>query len=222
MKKLLIAATALSGFLALTGAASAADTVVTDPVYDWTGFYVGLQGGYGFGDNDWNEDGGGSTDADDFEGFVGGVTAGANFQMDSIVLGVEGDLSFSDLSAELTANATFVCGIGGTCDTDSDWFGTLRGRLGFAMGNTLPYITGGLAVGDAEGTTSQFGQHGEDTLYGWTAGVGIEHAFSENFSAKLEYIYVDLGDLDLPTLCTVNCETSVNFNVIRAGLNFNF
>ena len=124
MKKLLIAATALSGFLALTSGANAADLIVDDPAYDWSGFYVGATAGYGWGESRHTDTGGTTTGDFDIEGFIGGATLGGNWQSGAFVFGVEGDVSFSDIDGSTTA----VCA--GGCSTDINWLGTLRGRGG--------------------------------------------------------------------------------------------
>lgn len=222
MKKFLIAATALSGLLAFVGSASAADLAApVAPVYDWTGFYAGLQGGYGFGEIRWSETSGPvETDKFDFEGFVGGATVGGNMQVNNIVFGVEGDVSFSDIDGTGDTSGGFNCNTG--CETEVSWFGTARGRLGYALDATLPYVTGGFAFGDAKGEVSSLGTIGKDTLTGWTAGAGIEHAFTPYLSAKVEYLYTDLGKLDLPDNCNFNCSTDIKFSVVRIGVNFQF
>ncbi|MGH6820435.1 MAG: outer membrane protein, partial [Methylocella sp.] len=166
MKKLLAAATALSGFLALAGAASAADPGVVDPGYDWSGFYLGVNAGVAFGEtngsqsldpvqnnanasaiaiiNNTNNDSYSSTD------FTGGLTLGYNQQMDSLVLGIEGDVNFMDLSG--SKNSTFTAGATGRGEdsTSADFLATARLRLGYAMDRSLFYVTGGAAFTDAK------------------------------------------------------------------------
>jgi outer membrane immunogenic protein len=222
VKKILVSALALSAFMALGTVAKSADAFV-DPGYDWSGLYVGAQGGFGFGETTWyeNRPGGGETFDGDFDGFAGGVTLGYNLQADMVVFGLESDISSSGISADSEPSLSFTCpGVNSICTTDVEWFATVRGRLGVSIGHTLPYITGGLAVGDAKGST--FVTNGEDTLVGWTAGAGVEHAFTDRLSVKLEGLYVDLGELDLTFSCGINCQTSVDFAVARLGVNYNF
>ena len=231
MKKFLIAATALSGLLAFAGSASAADVAV-DPGYDWTGPYIGIQGGYGWGTNNYTYTAAAAdNDTDiDMDGFVGGATIGANWQHESLVFGLEGDVSFADISGdENTVNdpvpTTPCLSLGEGCTADVDWFGTARARLGFAVDNWMPFIAGGLAFGGIEGT-ADLGACAlpncdfDKTRFGWTVGGGVEVGFADNWSAKLEYLYVDLGEpsFNAPTVQSDN----VDFSVIRAGLNFNF
>src|SRR6185369_15817918 len=182
------------GFLALAAMpASAADlprgapyrAPVYAPQYNWTGFYLGINGGGGFGDSDWN---GFAVSNKPSGGMVGG-TAGYNWQGAGSpwVFGLEGDLDWTNIKGTFV-NAT--CPIG--CQTQNDWLGTVRGRLGFAWDRVMPYVTGGLAVGNIK--ASQPGFAGvNDTNVGWSAGAGIEAALAGNWTAKLEYLHVDLG-----------------------------
>lgn len=223
MKKLRLASVAFAAGISVMSSSFAADVVADPVVYDWSGIYAGVQGGYGFGDNHWAERSTGAKSLDDgLEGIVGGVTLGANFQMDNnIVLGIEGDGSFSDQHSNAQSNPPFSCGVG--CETDVDWFGTVRGRVGWAMGSTMPYLTGGIAFGEASVSNAIITTaNNKDTLTGWTAGAGVEHAFTDHLSGKIEYLYTDLGKLDTGPGCAVSCYTDVNFSVVRVGLNFNF
>ena len=223
MRKFLLASAAFA--LAFAAAANAADLQrapppvmptkgppFVSPVLDWTGFYVGVNGGGGWG-HSWSDLTGGFHTSG---GVVGG-TAGYNAQFGSWVLGLEGDLDWSDVGG--TSNAAGCPG----CGVQNDWLGTARGRVGYAFGNFLPYVTGGLAVGDVNATAPGFtGQ--TNTQVGWAAGAGAEYALSRNWSAKLEYLHVDLGRFD----CNVNCggtptdNVSSHENLVRGGINFRF
>lgn len=169
-------------------------------MYDWSGAYVGINGGYGFS---------GTNDGDG--GIVGG-TLGYNYQAGPWVLGLEGDMNWTNFKGSGT------CG-GVSCSTQNNWLATTRGRLGYAMGangNILPYVTGGAAFGDVEnsspaGTVS-------DSKAGWTIGGGVEAALSGPWTAKVEYLYVDLGDG--PTVGTNS--SGYHSNIVRAGLNYKF
>ena len=105
-----------------------------------------------------------------------------------------------------------------------NWLGTARGRLGYAMNDTMAYVTGGLAVGGAQAKADIPGPTvvGSGTQVGWTAGAGIEHAFSNRLSGKIEYLYTDLGTLNIAGSCSTNCFTKVQFSEVRVGLNFKF
>lgn len=220
MKKFLIAATALSGLLAFAGSASAADLAVpVDPVHDWSGFYVGLQGGYGWG-NDNNEIGGASVFEEDLEGFVGGAHLGWNFQADSIVFGVEADIEASFMDADIDAGVDDI-------DLDMNALGSLRARIGYAMDTVLIYATGGLAVADFDyeitngvGATENF----DDTPFGYTVGGGVEVAFTETLSGRLEYRYTDLGSESFTSaIFPVNTfDADYDFHAVRAGISWNF
>jgi outer membrane immunogenic protein len=208
---------------ALSSSAFAADMAAeAQAVHNWSGVYVGIVGGLGFGDNVWRETGGGVTDADSFSGALGGATIGYNIQSGSWVFGAEADISAAKVSADSTTSGSFFCaGSLSTCSTDLSWIGTVRGRVGYAYGATLPFVTGGFAIGKVTGVTTNT-VNGSDTLTGWTLGAGLEHAFSSKLSAKLEYLYTDLGTLSLPDSCGTNCTTDVKFSTVRVGLNYKF
>ena len=209
MKKILLASVALFGF---AGAASAADLpvraappapmIAAVPVFTWTGFYVGVNAGYGWNANDSITVGGVTFDLDDEGGFVGGVHAGYNYQIGSFVVGLEGDIQYADFGRE----GAFVVD-GTTYDVDnSDWFGTVRARAGVAFDRALIYATGGFAFAD--------------NASGWTVGGGVEYAFTNNLSAKIEGLYVNLDqDDNFPGL---DLDNDAEFGVVRAGLNFRF
>jgi outer membrane immunogenic protein len=205
MKKILLAGVA---FAALSGTAFAADLpsrvaapapiIAAVPLFTWTGFYVGVNAGYGWSNNDF--DAFDAADVDDDGGFVGGAQAGYNYQIGSFVVGLEGDIQYADFGAEGAFD------FDGDGDDDrfesSDWFGTVRARAGVAFGQALIYGTGGFAFAD--------------DANGWTVGGGIEYAFTNNLSAKIEGLYVNL-DLDNNLV-----DDEAEFGIIRAGLNFRF
>ena len=173
------------------------------PIFTWTGPYVGISGGYGWGD-------GGRFDAD---GGLFGVTAGYNWQMNQVVFGIEGDLSWSGISG------SGPCGAGTRCTVDNNWLGTARGRLGWAAGQFMPYVTGGLAFGDVDVRRTGFGR-ADSTELGWTLGAGIEAALWGPVSAKIEYLYVDLGGPSVPGPGGGSADFQTS--IIRAGLNYRF
>jgi outer membrane immunogenic protein len=213
MKKILLSSVALLG---LTAGAFAADlpsrrapapVIAAVPVFTWTGFYVGANAGYGWvnGDNIIDPVFGFVGD-DDEGGFVGGGQIGYNYQIGSFVVGLETDLQYADLGKRFTYDA----GLDEYVEDDSDdWFGTVRARAGVAFGQALVYATGGFAYAD--------------DANGWTVGGGLEYAFTNNLSAKVEGLYVNL-DRDnarlSPTGTGGNGESE--FGVVRAGLNFRF
>lgn len=187
-----------------------------EPMFHWTGFYIGGNLGYGWGQTKWSGSGG------NFEvtpkGFLGGGTLGYNLQTGAWVWGIEGDIDYVALKG--TADSAICSG----CLFKDTWLGTLRGRIGYAYDRWLPYFTGGLAYGNAYIQGPSGGSQSK-TKSGWTAGAGVEYAFAGPWSAKLEYLYVDLGSA---TCGMANCgfaaDESVSFkaNLIRAGVNYRF
>jgi len=186
---------------------------VAPVVYDWSGFYVGVNGGGGWGRAFETQSGGFNTSG----GVVGG-TIGYNAQIGHWVLGFEGDIDWSDISGSTTS---LGCAAG--CTVQNNWLGTARGRVGYALDRFMPYVTGGLAVGDVNATATGFpGQ--DSTQVGWTAGAGVEYAFAPNWSAKVEYLRVDLGRFDCGLSCGVTSPDNVHFreNLVRGGINLRF
>jgi outer membrane immunogenic protein len=195
------------------------------PVYNWGGIYVGINGGYGFGTAKWTVSGNGASSDKANGGIVGG-TLGANFQTGAFVFGVEGDFDWSGINS---STAGSVCVVTGNCQTGNTWLSTLRGRVGFAMDRVLFYGTGGGVFGNEQITQS--GVTTTHTQAGWTAGVGVEVAFAENWTAKLEYLYANLGTGSVT--CTTACGVAAGMpgipvsvgltdNLIRLGVNFKF
>jgi outer membrane immunogenic protein len=203
MKKLLAVAVCLPGLLVMANGANAAGPAI-DAAYDWSGAYIGLQAGYGWGNADEELDFNGDpadlyTTSNDSEGFFGGVHAGYNFQTESmLVLGIEVDVNRGDASDDGSAyfdNGVINNGIAGFAEFN--WSGSARLRLGYAADRFMPYIAGGLAMADAEfgydyvpppGVVS-----GDTTLLGWTIGAGVEYAVTDSIRARLEYRYTDYG-----------------------------
>jgi outer membrane immunogenic protein len=222
MKRALLLATAALGLGCFAQAAYAADMPRHAPPraeyptkapayqpYDWTGFYGGINAGYGWGDSKFNL--GGVTSNSSPEGALLGGTIGYNYQWGQTVFGVEGDFDWSD------AHGRTGC-VAGTCETKNRWLSTVRGRLGYAVDRFMPYITGGAAFGDVNANIPGVGSD-RDTRAGWTVGAGAEYAFTPNWSVKAEYLYVDLGKLN----CAA-CGGNVKFNenIVRTGLNYKF
>jgi outer membrane immunogenic protein len=166
MRKLLLAS---AGVLALGAvAASAADLprhreipakapAYIAPPYNWTGFYVGINGGGGFGRSDFSAPV--TPSSFDTSGGMAGGTIGYNYQMGQIIFGAEGDFDWSGIRHSTT------CG-GVSCETRNNWLSTARGRLGYAFDRFMPYITGGAAFGDVK--TSVGGLDNRETRTGWT------------------------------------------------------
>jgi outer membrane immunogenic protein len=225
----LLAATGIVAAFGM-GHAYAADAVVQEEVvvvadvYSWTGFYVGANVGYGWGDADHLAGPGSGTGINDLDidGAFAGGQVGFNYQINQFVLGAEADIQWSDIEGSCVAG---VCGGGGPPDTaqEIDWFGTLRGRLGYAAGEWMPYITGGWAFGEATRTTGAGGGVSFDNdISGWVAGAGVEWAFAPNWSAKLEYQYLDFGDETYVFPVGLDPIVDLSFSTVRVGLNFQF
>jgi outer membrane immunogenic protein len=226
MRKLLLTTVSTLAFAA-PALALAADIVEPAP-FDWTGPYIGLNAGVAIFDDDLELSGGllsGEVSGDGSETDVTfGAQIGYNFQSDDLLLGVEADINYLDAGDEL-----LLLGKGGaTWESDHDWFATIRARAGLVSDQTLFYITGGVAFLDAsyELTDLSFGasEGDDDVLVGWTIGGGVEYAFSEDWSAKIEYLYADFESVDetVSGSGTFNGSADPDLHVIRAGLNYHF
>jgi outer membrane immunogenic protein len=189
------------------GAAAAADLprpsyyTATAPLsgYSWTGPYLGGNLGYEWGTT--------SNNPTRPRGFAGGVEAGYNWQTGQLVLGGEGDIQLSG------ATDTFA-----PWKFSNPWFGTLRARAGYAISNFLIYGTGGVAFGELQGQT--IGLLSENhTNVGWTAGVGLEAGFAANWSAKVEYLFVDLAS---STFTLTGTSNGLSASLFRMGVNYHF
>jgi outer membrane immunogenic protein len=199
----------------------------TDSPFSWTGFYFGINGGYDSGWSRWSDPLVGANSGH-FKpsGALAGGQVGYNWQVGSVVLGIETDADWLSVkgSKASTAGLGDVCLAdgGGTCQTQQSWLGTSRGRLGYAFGRWLPYVTGGVAYGNVEavqptGTTT-------NTNIGWTAGAGLEVAIDRNWSVKLEYLHIDLGSSTFlgSASGTSTLAVPVANDLVRAGINFRF
>ncbi len=179
--------------------------------YNWTGFYAGIVAGYGWGTSNW--DGTGINTSP--KGWNVGGTLGYNYQVGSIVWGLETDLAWSNVKG---SNST----AGVTLTTENRWLGTFRGRLGYAADRFLPYITGGLAYGDIKASVDPGALSASKTKLGWTIGGGLEYAFLGNWTAKAEYLYVDLGRFDTGFAAPLTANVNFKEHLVRVGLNYKF
>ena len=173
-------------------------TVNPPLIYSWAGPYLGANLGWAWGSIENNPT--------KPSGFAGGVQAGFNWQTGPWVFGIEGDIQATG------AEDTFA-----PWKFSNPWFGTVRGRAGYAFSNILFYGTGGLAFGELRGET--FGLSESHTNAGWTAGVGAEFGFALNWTAKIEWLYVDLAN-DNFTITSVS--NGHRFGLVRAGVNYHF
>ena len=199
------------------------------PAYSWTGFYVGGTAGAGWGKSSECFAPGGCTDDINLSGFVGGVTAGFNWQWTNWVLGVEGDWSWGKLKGSTPSNIAFNCN--STCDVSVNSFGTLRGRVGYAFDRFLPYLTAGAAFTNTHaiwstGLVNESAGTVTNTTFAW--GGGIEYALVSQWSAKLEYINAGklpdgYFDSRLTCIAAPGCYThETRYSVVRAGINYKF
>ncbi|UPK25127.1 outer membrane protein [Bradyrhizobium sp. 195] len=252
---------------------------IADPVWSWTGFYVGANGGYSWGRSRTDVSyfntptgapiappaGSITNAAFDMNGGIAGGQAGYNWQNANWVYGIEGDLQWSGEkgSAGFSCVGTAVAPVAGPClpgltflppgglagttltiDQKLQWFGTVRGRVGIlATPKVLFYGTGGLAFGEIKTTGTMTGfsalapfgapiasvGSNSTTRVGWTAGVGVEGKITQNWSAKLEYLYMDLGRFSsgpftLSPALPISANVSSRFtdHILRAGINYQF
>jgi outer membrane immunogenic protein len=249
MSRILYAAAAFLAGTSLTFAADLPSRAVTPapyvaaPAFSWTGFYVGGQLGYGWGSlRDHNNP---FADRKEIDGFVGGLQGGYNYQLPSnIVLGAEASILFAD--AKKNWNGWDTSPYDGYYTTDRlNVLGTVRARVGYSFDRFLPYVTGGLAIANTEHSLGcsrafidpasgsclrggQFHNSGSDTSFGYVIGGGLEYAVTSNWSAKVEYLYTDLGQNDVH-LADPNFPAAVSdrkfktrFSTVTFGVNYRF
>jgi outer membrane immunogenic protein len=230
------------------------------PVYNWTGFYAGLNAGGGWGASDpttrtvfspigyfaassvaaINPVGAQTAHSG---GFTGGAEVGYNQQINSLVWGLEADFNYLGLKDSASGSAIYPCcaptGFTINSSVSTDWLLTVRPRIGIANGSWLYYATGGLAVSNLRGKFNfgdNFAAAAESAAFsttkaGWTAGGGVEFGLSGNWTAKAEYLYVDLGSASA-TSSNLNTaigafpasvfthSTDLKANIVRAGVNY--
>jgi outer membrane immunogenic protein len=188
------------------------------PVTTWTGFYVGVNAGYGWA-NVGNPTGGAGS-SNNLTGFVGGGQLGYNWQVGALVFGLEADIQGS---AQKRSDTATILGIPFTVDQKIPWFATARGRLGYAFGPWMLYATGGAAWLNYKLSVSALGTTVSDnaTKAAWTLGGGVEWMMIQNWSAKLEYLYIDTGSTSV-TLFGVPFNARAKDNLVRVGLNYHF
>lgn len=209
------------------GSAWAADAIVYEPApeiipgFTWTGAYIGVQGGYGWtelsddGDSllaDETDDGSDSLDLDG--GFLG-IYGGFNYQWDRVVLGIEGDIN----KAWMDESFGFA---GGDAEVELEWFGSVRGRLGYAWDRTLFFATAGVAFAHVNYDLDEFDFSDDEDFVGWTAGVGVEHAFTDNLLARAEYRYYDFGSEEFGNIDTGTGDLELDMQTISLGLAYKF
>lgn len=268
--------------IAMITSASAADLPVKTPapvpvmapIWNWNGFYIGVNGGYSWGKAGRDVSffnpvtgtalvvaGTGTTSDSNMNGGLFGGQIGYNWQTSNWVFGLETDAQWTGQKGSATAlcpatstvipgpclpGLTFVpagvTGTAATLDQKLEWFGTFRGRAGVAVTpSVLLYATGGAAYGTVKTDVGLAGftpagapifaaGSSSDTRFGWTVGAGVEAMFAANWSAKLEYLYMDLGKVSstaaFPTATGLPIAVSLNSritdNIVRAGINYHF
>jgi outer membrane immunogenic protein len=207
MKKTIFAVTVAS--LTLAASAAGAADLYSGPtpyyskptvpsVYNWAGFYAGGNLGYAWADV--------TNNPASPSGVAGGLQAGYNWQSGQFVFGGETDMQISG------ADDTFA-----QWKFSNPWFGTLRGRAGVGFSNFLVYGTFGLAYGDLKAETAGLSE--VRTELGWTGGLGMEVGFAPNWSARIEYLYLDLSDR---TFSLTGVDNGLQSNVLRLGVNYHF
>lgn len=226
MKRVIAAGIAALAMVMAAAAANAADLprqrqmptkapAYVPQAYTWTGFYIGINGGGGWGDSEWSALTG--TSSADIAGAVVGGTLGYNWQTGPVVFGLEGDLDWSSIEGS-TALAPCTT----NCETSNSWLATTRGRIGYAFDRIMPYVTGGAAFGDVKAAPAGFAGDRE-TRVGWTVGAGAEFALGGPWTAKVEYLYLDLGDTSCAAgNCAVPTTVDLTTNLVRGGINFRF
>ncbi len=257
MKRFILACTAFAGSMGLAAAADLPTSkgapvapAVYAPAFTWTGFYIGLNAGYAFGQGrsasyypaneyfDVNTISPFGSYNTNVNGFTGGGQIGYNWQTGNFVFGLEADINY--VAGKKTASAVWDPPFEPTTflrlRSELNYLGTVRARLGYAaMPNLMLYLTGGLAYGKTSNSSAledEFpgGLYGRSssTKVGWTVGAGAEYGFTRNITAKLEYLYYDLGssshfgtpnlDIDVATRASFTNKGSI----VRAGINYKF
>ena len=204
-------------------AAPVAPVAYAPQIYNWSGIYVGGHIGGGYSGSSWSDPitGAGNDDFNSW-GFLGGAQVGANAQFNRLVLGLEGDFSWTNMKNKGTDS------IGEALNTNVQWTSTVTGRIGAAFDRLLVYGKGGLALAqDQSSLTDLAGNMATDSFLrtGWTVGAGLEYALDDNWSAKIEYDYLGFGPQSMnftTPLESVSSNASLNVQEIKAGVNFRF
>lgn len=193
---------------------------------DWSGFYGGLQGGYGLGNSSGTQSANGNGFIPEVpytiepRGLIGGGHAGYNYQVSAMIFGVEGDIEAAHIDG-----MSAVDGFGATrfYNVTADMLASLRGRIGWVSGSWMIYGTGGVAFGRVE--TPPLSQL-DGWRTGWTAGLGVERALAGKWAAwstRLEYRYTDLGRKSGtdPVFGTTD-DNTLSFHAVRLGVSYHF
>ena len=233
--------------------ASAADMPTKAPAYkavepipyNWTGFYVGGHAGYGWGSNQSTATSATTSfpvgfvfDRANMSGGLGGGQLGFNYQVANWVLGVEGDYSWADIKGDETSFSPLIA-THTISNSKLTWLATATGRIGYAWNNWLPYVKGGAAWTHNDGNTTTINNAsgavtatavGSETRSGWTIGAGAEYGFWNNWSARLEYDFLDFGTASVGRTftsgsligTTATRDNELHVHVVKAALNYRF
>ena len=170
--------------------------------YNWNGWYWGAHVGYGWGD--------------EVNGFLGGLQTGFNVQSGNWLWGVEGQFSWTGIDGTFAAPLPL-----GPVDFEVDWLGTLALRLGLVQDRWLWYVKGGGAWGKATLSAPTVVGSASGTDSGWMLGLGVEYAWGNGWSSKLEYNFMDFGDRSI-TFGGVTRDVDAHVHVVKLGLNYKF
>lgn len=216
-----------AGSLVIAGAAQAADLTSPEPVpeaaamsaalYNWTGFYAGLGGGYGWASND-RENSFGFQNSYDGDGAFIGAQAGYRHQWNRFVLGAELDANWANVTGD-------DGGAGGTTDeTEFNWLTAATIQAGYAWDKLYLYaLGGGTLAGVKQSNDAAPGWSKDTTLAGWTVGAGVAYAFTEKLSADLQYRYTDFGSKSYdPSNGIIPFSVDSNVQQVRLEINYKF
>jgi len=226
----LLATTSGVAAVAAAGGVQAADMAMKTPVVAppppalWAGWYVGVNAGTNW-QHATNLGYGTTSVTTDATGFIGGGQIGYNWQNGNYVYGLEAD--FDGLTGKGSSNPTGAKG-SGNINNRITWLSTIRTRAGLALGNTMAYITGGLAIGEVKDNFGPFScctKSASKTRVGWTVGGGVETFLTQNWTLGAEALFVDLGQYSGPNFNCVECAgkaTKFSHQAIISRLKLNY
>lgn len=186
---------------------------------DWTGLHFGIAIAKPRGDNAYGERSGPvESIPGDWSGNLPTLSLGHDWQRGGLVYGVALSVAGGDTSAVPTPSGGFACP---GCETSIKNLATLRGRVGIATGKTLIFASAGAARAKVAATLFDGGGSlGDDSLSGWAAGIGVERFVGQKITVSAEYLKTDLGRMELPTNCSSQCYTDVDFGQVQLGVNY--
>jgi outer membrane immunogenic protein len=229
-------ALSLALLLATAAPAAAADLSEASPDYGkpavapllWSGPYLGVDGGYGWGSTSYSFSISAPSGNSDPKGGLGGVFAGYSYQTGRFVAGLEADIEAADLNGSFSNTS----GLTSTGSSRLDWDASIRARFGAAVGPALPYLTGGVAFAGYNFTGGPLPSSGgaccgafSSTLTGWTVGAGWDYAFTRHLVGRIEYRYTDYGKAHgelLPAQPGIFMTTSNTTSVVRVGMSYKY